>query len=93
MVVGLLRIEIHVPRAQSLKEKRSALKSLKDQMRGRFNIAVAEVDPNEKWQRATIGVSTVGEGRRYVQGLLSQVIEWLRTIRFVELIRIEEEYI
>ena len=92
MVVGVLQVEVHVPRAQSLKDKRSVLKSLKDQLRGRFNVAVAELEPNELWQRATIGVSAVGDDRAYVEGLLREVTEWLRLTRMVNLIRIEEEY-
>ena len=92
MVIGLLRVEAHVPRAQSLKDKRSVVHSLKDQLRGRFNIAVAEIDPNETWQRAALGIATVGTDRTYVSGLLREVSEWLRQTRLVELIRLEEEY-
>ena len=73
--------------------KRSVVKSLKDQLRGRFNIAVAEVEANELWQRATVGVSAVGEERSQVESLLRQVIAWVRGTRFVELIRVDEEYL
>lgn len=93
MVVGVLQVDVRVPTAQSLKDKRSALKSLKDQLRGRFNVAVAEVESNETWQRASVGVSAVGDDRAYVEGLLKQVTEWLRQTRFVELIRVEEDYL
>ena len=93
MVVGLLQVEVHLPSAHSLKDKRSVLKSLRDQLRGRFNVAVAELNPSEKWQRATIGVSTLGEGRPYVEGLLKEVTEWLRGTHLVGLIRVEEEYL
>ncbi len=93
MVVGILRLDVHVPGAQSLKDKRSVLKSVKDQLRGRFNVAVAEVDPTEKWQRATLGVSTVGEDRTQVQGLLRHVTDWIRSTHLVELIQVEEEYL
>ena len=92
MVVGVLRLELHVPEAQSLKDKRSVIKRIKDQLRGRFNVAVAEVDANETWQRATVGVSAVGDQRAYVEGLLVEVTEWLRATRLVELIRVEQEY-
>ncbi len=92
MVIGVLQVEVHVPTAQSLKDKRSVIKSLKDQLRGRFNVAVAELDPNETWQRATIGVSTLGEQRAYIEGLLAEATEWLRATRLVELIRVEQEY-
>ena len=93
MIVGLLRIEVHLPHAQSLKDKRSVVKSLRDQMRGRFNVAVAEIEANEKWQRAVVGITTLGDNRAYVEGLLRQVTEWLRSTRVVELIRVEEEYL
>ena len=92
MVVGVLTVEVHMPRSQSLKDKRSVTKSLRDQLRGRFNIAVAEVDSNDTWQRATVGISTLGDDRAYVTGLLEQVTEWLRGTRLVELIRVEQEY-
>ena len=93
MIIGVLRIELHLPFALSLKDKRSVLKSVKDQLRGRFNIAVAEVDPNEKWQRASLGVSTVGSDRHYVEGCLRQVVGWVETNRFVNVIRVEQEFL
>ena len=93
MVVGLLQVEVHLPRAQSLKDKRSVIKSLKDQLRGRFNIAVAEVEANDTWQRATVGVSTIGDTRTYVDRILTEVTEWIRATRLVELIRVERDYV
>ena len=92
MVVGVLRVEVHLPVSQSLKDKRSVLKSVRDRLRHRFNVAVAELDSNEMWQRATLGISTVGEDRAYVEGLLRELTEWLRATRLVELIRVEEDY-
>lgn len=93
MVVGVLRVELHVPSAQSLKDKRAVVKSVKDQLRGRFNVAVAEVEANEKWQRASIGIVTVGADQTHAQGPLKQVTEWLREMRVADLIRIEEDYV
>ena len=93
MIVGLLQLDVHVPHAQSLKDKRSVVKRLKDQLRGRFNVAVAEVEANETWQRATLGLSTVGDDQAYVHGLLSQVTNWIRGTRLVDVIRVDEEYL
>lgn len=93
MVVGVLRVELFLPMAQSLKDKRSVLKSLRDQVRHRFNIAVAEVDATEKWQRAVLGISAVGQDRAYVEGLLREVTTWIRESRLAELVRIDEEYV
>lgn len=92
MVIGVLQAEVHIPHAQSLKDKRSVIKSLRDQLRGRFNVAAAEVEPNEKWQRATIGVVSVGGDKPYVAGLLREVSTWLRAGHVVDLIRLEEDY-
>jgi len=92
MIIGVLQVEVRIPGAHSLKEKRSVLNSVKDQLRGRFNIAVAELDANEKWQRATVGISTVGEDRVSVDRLLQHVAEWMRMTPLIELIRVEQEY-
>ncbi len=91
MVIGVLEIELFIPTALSLKDKRSAVKSLKDQLRHHFNVAVAEIDPNVKWQRASVGVTTVSDRRQSVDETLRQVVEWIRGNRFVELIRVNQE--
>ena len=91
MVVGLLRVEVHIPAALSLKDKRSVIKSMKEQLRGRFNISAAEVDPNDKWQRAALGIATVSGDRRSVEECLRQIVDWMRENRLIELIRVEQE--
>lgn len=91
MVVGILRVELHVPMALSLKDKRSVVKSLKEQLRGRFNIAIAEIDANDKWQRASLGVAALGDDRDVVDGCLRNVADWISAYRAVEIIRVEHE--
>jgi len=59
MVVGLLRLELFLPASQSLKAKRSVLNHVKERLRTRFNASVAEVDHQDLWQRATLGVAVV----------------------------------
>ena len=86
MIVGVLHLDLHLPGGQSLKEKRSVLKRLKDQLRNRFNIAVAEVDHQDLWQRAGLGVAAVGCDRRYVDGQLASVVDWVRESRLVDII-------
>lgn len=93
MVIGLLHVEVHLPQAQSLKDKRSVMKSLRDQLRGRFNVAVAEDDPNQKWQRAAVAIAALGSDRTYVQGILREVEQWIRNTHLVSLSRVEEEYL
>ena len=86
MTVGALYLDLLLPPGQSLKEKRSVLKRVTEQLRRQFNISVAEVADQDRWQRAGLGVAAVGSDRRYVNGQLSQVVEWMRASRLVELI-------
>ena len=73
MVVGLLTLEIHLPYAHSLKDKRQVLRKLKDHLRAHYNVAVAEVDHQETWQRGTVGVVSVNQDRVYLAQLLEKV--------------------
>ncbi|MFQ5927890.1 MAG: DUF503 domain-containing protein [Terriglobia bacterium] len=72
MVVGLLTLEIHLPGAHSLKEKRQALRKLKERLR-RFNVAVAELDHQELWQRGTLGVVSLSNDTTHLAQLLASV--------------------
>lgn len=92
MVIGVLQLELHLPQSHSLKERRSVVKSLRDQLRSRFNVAVAEVDANGTWQRARIGVAAVGDNRPYVAELLRQATGWARQAPLAMLSRVHEDY-
>ena len=74
MAVGLLILELHVPDAQSLKDKRQVLRSLKDRLREKYNVAVAELDHEDVWQRSTVGVVTVSNEERHVEESLQHVL-------------------
>lgn len=74
MFVGIVRIELHLPAAGSLKAKRSVVRSLKERIRARVHAAVAEVDHQDLWQRAALGVAVVSGDR-------GQVTEQLQAVR------------
>ncbi|HNR68104.1 MAG TPA: DUF503 domain-containing protein [bacterium] len=74
-LVGLLQIELFIPASQSLKEKRFVLSSLKSRLSNKFNISVAEVDHNDKWQRATLGIALVGNERRFLDQSVAQIMK------------------
>jgi hypothetical protein len=74
MPVGLLTLELHMPNAQTLKEKRQVLRSLKDRLRGRFNVAVAELDHEDTWQRSVVGVVTLSNEESHVQDSLQHIL-------------------
>lgn len=72
-MIAFLTLELHIEAAQSLKDRRQVVRSLKDKLRGSFNVAVAELDAGELWNRATIGVVSVSNSRDYLDGLMRNV--------------------
>ena len=75
MPVGLLTLELHIPDAQSLKDKRQVLRSLKDKLRREFNVAVAELEHHDVWQRSVIGVVTLSNEEKHVREMLQKVLD------------------
>lgn len=75
MPVGLLTLELHIPDAQSLKDKRQVLRSLKDKLRREFNVAVAELDHHDVWQRSVVGIVTLSNEEKHVQESLQKVLD------------------
>ena len=73
MVVGIVRIELFIPAARSLKDKRQVVRSLKDKLREHVRAAVADVDHQELWQRAALGVAVVAADGALVRALLDSV--------------------
>ena len=73
MPIAFLTLELRIEGAQSLKDKRQILRSLKDKLRNGYNVAVAELDANDLWQRATVGVVSISGSQDYLQGLMQNV--------------------
>ena len=73
MPIGLLTLEIHIPDAQSLKDKRQVIRSLKDRLRAHFNVAVAEMDFQDVWQRAVVGVVTISNDPHHLEQSLQTI--------------------
>ena len=74
MVVGTLRLDIHLPAAHSLKAKRSVLNHVKERVRHRFNASIAEVGHQDLWQRTALGVAVVGESPSVVDRVLRDIL-------------------
>jgi len=74
MPVGLLTLELQIPEARSLKDKRQVLRSLKDKLRRRFNVAVAELDFHDVWNASLIGVVTLSNAQQHVEETLQLVL-------------------
>jgi uncharacterized protein YlxP (DUF503 family) len=75
MPVGLLTLELHIPDAQSLKDKRQVLRSLKDKLRRDFNVAVAELEHHDTWQRSVVGIVTISNEEKHVREMLQKVLD------------------
>jgi len=73
MPIAFLTIELNIEAAQSLKDKRQVLRSLKDRLRSSFNVSVAELDSSNVWNRATVGVVSISDSRDYLDGLMKNV--------------------
>lgn len=74
-VIALLTLEIHLPHAHSLKDKRMVVRRVKDRLRAKFNVSVSEVDHQDLWQRSEISVVTVGSNESYLQEMLRMAAE------------------
>jgi uncharacterized protein len=72
-MIAHLTLEIRIEGAHSLKDKRQVIRSVKDGLRTRFNVSVAEIDPSPAWQRATLGVVSISSSRDYLDGLMRNV--------------------
>lgn len=74
-VIALLSLDIHIPDAHSLKDKRMVVRRIKDRLRSNFNVSVSEVEHQELWQRSQISVVTVGSDEQSVQQTLNQALD------------------
>jgi len=75
MIIGLIVLDLHLPHARSLKEKRMALNRIRDRIRQRFNAALAELDFQDVWQRARLGIVTLNSQKSMVDGQLQAVLK------------------
>jgi hypothetical protein len=86
MIVGVLEFEVVIRQSQSLKDKRRAVKSLKDRLLHRFPISIAEVDFLDHWQRSGLGAAIVSNDAQHATEVLSKVVDFVRNSLVVELV-------
>ena len=87
MIIGLCTLELYLPDGHSLKAKRQVILSLKDRLRDKFNVSVAEVGDQDLWQKAVLGVACVANERTYVNQVLDQVVNLVRATPTIELLQ------
>ena len=91
MVVGTCTISLHIPESGSLKSKRWVLRRIKDRVRNKFNVSIAEIDDFDLWQRATLGVAVVSKDGRFANQVISKVIDLIESDGNAQVIDIHTE--
>src|ERR1700680_4137623 len=92
MPIGLLTLEIHISDARSLKDKRQVLRSLKDRLRAHYNVAVAELEHQELWQRSRVGVVSISGDAKHLEESLDAIVAESELMLGRELVSQEIEY-
>lgn len=91
--ITLLTIELAIPHAQSLKDKRSEIRGLKDRIRNSFNASVAEVGYPDKWQRAALAVSLVGGDKRQLESIAARIHTLCLEFTDLEIVAFDQEWL
>jgi uncharacterized protein YlxP (DUF503 family) len=86
MYIGALGLELYMPQCRNLKDKRQVVKSILDRTSHRFNVAVAEVDHQQLWQRSSLGIACVGVSEHYVREVLDRVDRSIRALGKAEVL-------
>ncbi|MBD3182534.1 DUF503 family protein [Candidatus Poribacteria bacterium] len=86
MHIGVCTLQLRLSGNRSLKEKRRVVKSMKDRIRNRFNVSIAEVDNLDKWQWATLGVVCISNDSKFTNSILSKVVNYVETGCMVDLV-------
>jgi len=92
MVIAVLRVELHIPYAQSLKDKRMVLRRVKDRLQ-KFNVAVAEVEHQDRWQRAELGVVAISTTAGHVEQVLASAADEIDRVEPGVVTRTEIEFL
>ena len=93
IIIGVLKLELHLPAPNSLKSKRCILKKIIDRLRHKFNISISEVDYHDLWQRSLIGVSITGNEKRHLNSVIDKVVDSIEAMHDVQVINSTFEFI
>jgi uncharacterized protein YlxP (DUF503 family) len=92
MHAAALRVDLHLPSVHSLKEKRGVIRPIVDGSRNRFGVAAAEVDAQDRWQRAGLGFAAVGSNAGHVRSVLDSVERFVWSFPEVEVLAVEFQW-
>ena len=92
MHILFIKLDLNIPLAHSLKDKRSQIKSLKDRLSSRFNASIAEIDALDNWQQAVIGICIISNDRSYLDKQYSLIESMVLEYTQLELVSAEREW-
>ena len=96
MIVGVCRITLLVPESHSLKERRMVLRSIKDKVRNKFNVAIAEVSEGvyaDSWQSAQLGFAVVANEKGFTQSVVQKILDYIDALGVAKLADDEQDYL
>ena len=93
IIVGLCTLDLLIPEANSLKDKRSVLKSMLEGIRSKFNVSAAEVEHMDLWRRATVGIACVSNSQQFVDQVLNKVVDWVESNPRVNITDVQLEFL
>ncbi len=94
MNIGVAKVSLRLPENMSLKDKRGVTRSITSRVRHKFDVAVSEVDENDAWHRATIGICCISNDRRHSNQVISRAVDFIINGHFdVEVLDYETEII
>ena len=91
MIIGLLQLDIIIPESNNLKEKRSTIKSIKETIRKRFNVSIAETGKLDKWSRSELSISKVSNEAKFIRQEFQNIQKYIESRYPVEIINKQEE--
>lgn len=84
--IAVLAVDLYLPLCGSLKTKRRILKGIKDRVRARFNVSVAEIGAKDKWQKSHLGFCMIGDDKSYLNSCLDKILSLIATVDTVEIL-------
>jgi uncharacterized protein YlxP (DUF503 family) len=91
MRIGVCTLHLRLSENNSLKGKRRIVKSIKDRVRSKFNVSIAEIGAQDKWQWATLGVACVSNDAAFTNSVLSKIVDFVNEMHTAELVDYEIE--
>ncbi len=93
MWILVLRVDLLVPGSRSLKDRRQAVRSLKERLRNKFDVACAEVGDLESWNRASLGISAVSNEKALLQDIADEISRYAQNDPNVQVSGVERDYL